>query len=51
MVAANFSDKVIQQSYTTSKELPFHLTLSFGMDTLSRERKLEVEFQRFNLRN
>jgi len=40
MVAANFADKGIQQSHKTSKELTFHLSLSFRMDTLSRERKL-----------
>jgi hypothetical protein len=51
MVATNFVDMGIQQSYTTSKELTFHLSLSFRMDTLSWERKLKPKIRRFKIRN
>jgi len=43
MVAADVADKGIQQIHTTSKELAFHLSLSFRMDTWSRVGKLKLE--------
>jgi len=51
MVAANFADKGIQQSHTTSKEQTFHLSFSFRMDTLSWERKLKLKIHRIKIRN
>jgi len=51
MEAANFTDNVIQQSHTTSKELNFHIPLNFRTDNLSWERKLELEIHRTNIWN
>jgi len=51
MVAANFADKGIQQSHTTSKELTFHFSFSFRMDTLSRGRKQKQVIHRIKIRN
>jgi len=50
MVAANFADKGIQQSRTTSNELTFHLSLSFRLD-MSWERELKLEIHRTKIRN
>jgi len=34
MVTSNFADKGIQQLHTKKKELTFHLSLSFRIDTM-----------------
>ena len=51
MVAAKYAENGNQQSHTTSKELTFHLCLSFRMDTLSSERKLKLKIYRIKIRN